>query len=66
MKRLLKYRTSLKEVLPLISLIIALNLILLGVGTYVTVTRVFLNLFIYLTSTLLATFIKKRYYLIKV
>lgn len=63
MKRLLKYRTSLKEALPLISLIIALNLILLGVGTYITVTRVFLNLFIYLTSTLLATFIKKRYYL---
>lgn len=63
MKRLLKYRSSLKEALPLISLIIALNLILLGVGTYVTVTRVFLNPFIYLTSTLLATFIKKRYYL---
>ncbi len=64
--KILTYKKDLKSSLPLISLIIGIDLIFIILGTYLPFSVVFVSLIITFPSTVLATFIKKRYYLLYV
>ena len=63
---LLEFKKDLKSSIPLIALITSINLVLIALGTYLPITIFFIALIIVFPSTLLATFIKKRYYLLYV
>ena len=64
--KLLEFKKDLKSSIPLIALITSINLVLIALGTYLPITIFFIALIIVFPSTLLATFIKKRYYLLYV
>ncbi len=64
--KLLEFKKDLKSSLPLIALIASIDLVLIALGTYLPFTIFFIALIIVFPSTLLATFIKKRYYLLYV
>ena len=60
--KLISKKESLKQSIPLISLMCALNIVLSVVATYLPITGIFIFLFLPLISTLLSLNIKYRYY----
>lgn len=64
--KLVEYKKDLLSSLPLISLIIAIDLVLILLGTFLPFSILFISLIVSFPSTVLAVFIKKRYYLLYV
>ena len=64
--KLVEYKKDLLSSLPLISLIVAIDLVLVLLGTFLPFSILFISLIISFPSTVLAVFIKKRYYLLYV
>ena len=62
--KLLTYKKNLKESIPIISLMISLNLVLIFLITYLPFLYLIIPFILILPSALLASVIKKRYYLI--
>ena len=64
--KLIEYKKDLLSSLPLISLIVAIDLVFILLGTFLPFSILFISLIISFPSAVLATFIKKRYYLLYV
>ena len=64
--KLVEYKKDLLSSLPLISLIVVIDLVLVLLGTFLPFSILFISLIISFPSTVLAVFIKKRYYLLYV
>lgn len=62
MKKILTKKNSLKESLPLMSLLIALNLILVSLVTYLPFTNIFIFFILPIPSLFTSLYIKNRYY----
>lgn len=64
--KLIEYKKDLLSSLPLISLIVAIDLVFILLGTFLPFSILFISLIISFPSVVLATFVKKRYYLLYV
>ena len=64
--KLIEYKKDLLSSLPLISLIVAIDLVFILLGTFLPFSILFISLIISFPSAVLATFVKKRYYLLYV